>query len=406
MEKLKCKLCKKREAEVELSLQKIKVCKECFCDFFERRIKKTIEKYRMFSPKDKVGVCVSGGKDSTTLLVVLKKLCPDLNLTAIHINLGIGYFSDTNQKTVKEICEKYDTPLFLYELKKEEGFSIDEFVFTRFKNKICSVCGVVKRYLFSKIAKKLKINVLATGHHLDDILSVMLNLFFQGDFESITKLRPVLKPILPGQAKKIKPLCTTPEKDIVTYVNLEKLPIEKENCPHQELTPAKKLKGLLEDLQKENKYIKSQLFSVFNKKLIPLFLTHPKYKKREKIEICQKCKEITTSFEKICSFCKRVEILNKIPERKLKIDFKEFLERFKNLKEEFLILDLTKKENEELLKSVKRKIFKKLKKFKHKPIGIFHPNEKEGYFFNLKLRKLGFYSFLLLNYPTEENKNQ
>jgi tRNA(Ile)-lysidine synthase TilS/MesJ len=163
-----------------------------------------IEKHRMFAPEDKVGVMVSGGKDSAALLAILKKLYPEQRIYAIHLNLGIRYYSDFAEDAVKKLCEKLNVPLIVYNLKEKDGFSIDDFIFTNFKNKICSVCGAVKRYYFSKLAKENGINVICTAHHLDDVLSTMISIFFQGDFLGLSRLGPVIVPLFEGQAKKSK----------------------------------------------------------------------------------------------------------------------------------------------------------------------------------------------------------
>ncbi|PMP97887.1 MAG: hypothetical protein C0169_01745 [Thermodesulfobacterium geofontis] len=247
-----CKLCKKEKALIEIPSQKIKVCKNCYNNFFENRIKKTIEKYKMILPQDRIGIFLSGGKDSSTLLFVLKKLYPDINLQAIFLNLGIKYYSEKVEILVKTFCENLKVPLFIYNLPEREGYRIDDFIFTYFKNKVCSACGAIKRYLFSKIAKELGLTVIATGHHLDDIVSTMLSLFFQGDFLGIAKLKPVLLPLSPNQVKKSKPLYTTPEKEIFYYAVLNEIPIENFICPHADKSPPKTIKKFLTELDKLN----------------------------------------------------------------------------------------------------------------------------------------------------------
>jgi uncharacterized protein (TIGR00269 family) len=402
-----CKLCKKENAVIEIPSQKIKVCKNCYNTFFENRVKKAIETYKMLRAHDKIGVFLSGGKDSAALLCVLKKIFPEMAIQAVHINLGIRYYSEIAEETVRKLCEKLNVPLYVYNLPEKEGYRIDDFIFTHFKDKICSVCGTIKRYLFSKIAKELGINVIATGHHLDDTVSTMLNLFFQGDFSSIIKLEPVLKPLYPGQARKIKPFYTTPEKEIFYYVVLNNLPVEEVNCPHGEITPSKKKKKLLEELEKENRQIKYQLLSVFYKKLIPLIKTHPDYKEELSLPVsnCIKCGEITSSADKICSRCKRIDLLNKIEDRNLEVSSEEFFKFIESTEpeeraiyciseekpvefpEEFVLISPT------LLSASKRKFIKTFRPYKAKTLFLLSASPRVSYLFVLKLRKLGFKAF-------------
>jgi uncharacterized protein (TIGR00269 family) len=383
-----CKICKKEKALIEIPSQKIKVCKNCYNNFFENRIKKTIEKYKMIKPQDKVGVFLSGGKDSSTLLFVLKKLYPDINLQAIFVNLGIRYYSDKLEDLVKNFCKNLEVPLFIYNLPEKEGYRIDDFIFTYFKNKVCSACGAIKRYLFSKIAKELELNVIATGHHLDDTISVMLNLFFQGDFLGIAKLQPSLPPLFPNQVKKIKPLYTTPEKEILYYAILNEIPFENFKCPHADVIPSKKIKELLTKLEDENRQIKYQLLSVFTKKLIPLIKSNYK---EEVLSLCIKCGEITSSQDKICSRCKRIELLEKIDNKTLELTKEEFEDYIKNLNSNWVLIDLKNREN--LLNESTKKLKRFFKSYRDKHIFLTASEPEIGYLFTLKLRKLNFKAY-------------
>ena len=399
-----CQNCKKVTSVFFIPSQKKRWCKDCFSQFFERRVKRTVEKYKMFIPHQRIGVCLSGGKDSSSLLWALKKIYPELSLLGIHINLGIGYYSDIAEEAVKRLCEKIGIPLFTYNLKKEEGYSIDDFVFTHYKRKICAVCGSIKRYLFSKIAKQLNLDALATGHHLDDLVSTMLSLFFQGDFSSLLRLSPVIPPLIEGQAKKIKPLCTSPEMEIFYYSVLNELPLEGCSCPHGEITPSKKIKKIIEDLEKENHQIKYQLFSVFNKKLIPLIRLK---KEKEILRKCKLCEQPTDSLEEICGRCRKIMLLEKVPERKLEITLEEFLEkRVKLSPKDYVVFDLREKEDfekdslpdsqwlsSEYLGKSYRELRKFLKPYRGKIVFSRCYRGITSYFFTLKLRKLGFKAF-------------
>ena len=387
-----CKLCKKEKALIDIPSQGIKVCKNCYNTFFENRVRKTIEKYKMIKSQDKVGVFLSGGKDSSALLTVLKKLYPEINLQAIFINLGIKYHSEKIENLVRTLCNTLDVPLYVYNLPEKEGYRIDDFVFTYFKNKICSACGAIKRYLFSKIAKELKLTVVATGHHLDDVVSTMLTLFFHGDFSGIAKLQPVLPPLSPNQVKKVKPFYTTPEKEIFYYVALNEIPIANFLCPHADNNPPKKTKKILIELEKENRQIKYQLLSVFTKKLIPLIKSHHQ---NEPLSTCSKCGEITSATDKICSRCKRVELLNRVEDKNIELTQEIFKNYVKNLDSNWILIDLKEKEN--LLKDSVRKLRKFFKPYRDKYIFLNATDPEIAYSLALKLRKMGFKAYSVKN---------
>lgn len=305
-----CKLCSKEVPVVKLTNQNLKLCKECFNRIQEKRVKEVVEKYKMFDMNDNIGIYLSGGKDSLSLAFILKKIFPDYNFKAIFLNLGIKHFSDYSQKIVEEFSNNLKLPLYVYNLQQKEGFSIDDFVFTKFKNKICSVCGTIKRYLFSKIAKELKLTVIATGHHMDDLVVTYLDLFFTGDFLSISRLYPVNQPLYEGQAKKVKPLCKIPEEEIFYYASLNGITFSTFSCPHGKTARSRKTKMLLENISKENRTFKYQLLSVFLNKLIPVL--REKYKQEKlSFSFCIKCNELTLSPNNLCSYCRRLELLKK-----------------------------------------------------------------------------------------------
>ncbi|MCS7131331.1 MAG: hypothetical protein NZ934_01165, partial [Hadesarchaea archaeon] len=80
-------------AEIYLDYARLNLCPTCFKKFFEKKVRSTISKYGMIKPHDKVLVAASGGKDSSALLFALKHLYPDMELEALHINLGISGYS-------------------------------------------------------------------------------------------------------------------------------------------------------------------------------------------------------------------------------------------------------------------------------------------------------------------------
>ncbi|MEZ0344315.1 MAG: TIGR00269 family protein [Caldimicrobium sp.] len=410
-----CKRCQREVPIVSLSTQNLKLCKACFNVIQEKRVYEAVKKFRMFGKNDKIGIFLSGGKDSASLAAILKSLFPEYHFQGIYLNLGIGYYSDFAEETVKELCKKIGLPLYVYNLKKEEGFSIDEFVFTNFRDKICSVCGIIKRYLFSKIAKNLGLTVIATGHHLDDLLSTYLNLFFGGDFISIKRLSPVNPPLYPGQAKKVKPLCQIPEREIFYYAVLNELPLEGCACPHGETTPAKKIKRLIEELSKENKTFKYQVMSVFLHKFLPIL--KEELKDEAEFRPCMKCGEPTASPNEICGHCRRLELLQRVKERNLELTFEEWMKLLKsNGENSWMVFDVREKEDflngafpeavwisKEILDS-ERELIKTFKPYRKKKLLFYCYSGRLSYLFTLKLRKLGFEAYNLKN-PEELLKN-
>ncbi len=404
----KCSYCEER-AILRPEGSSLYLCKDCFLKFCERRVKENIAKHRMFSDGDRVGVFLSGGKDSATLLAILKKLFPSIDIVGIFLNLGIGYYSNYAQSAVEDLCKKLEVPLHIIDLVEREGIRIDDFVFTSFKNKICSVCGVIKRYYFTKAAKELNLDVIATGHHLDDTLSTMLSLFFNGDFISLSRLRPVLPPLHVGQAKKVKPLFSLPEIDIFHYAVLSELPVEGCSCPHGELTPTKRWKSWLNEMLKEDKTFKFRLLSIFMKKLLPL-LPKEEMERKDEFVPCQVCGEFTPSKSHVCVKCRRVSLLQRIEDKRLERTAEEFLKFYSQNHDKIVVFDVREKEDYEmgtfpsaiwiepnLISAEDKDFLKPFKNYREKELHFFCYSGRLSYLFVLRLRKLGFRAYNIKN---------
>ncbi len=402
----RCSRCRKNDAIINLAYARQRLCKDCFNDFFTKRVRRVVEEFRMFKPGERVAVAVSGGKDSVALLHALKKAFPEQEIYAFYINLGIKYYSDHLEKKVIELAEMVGVPIEIYNLKEKEGYTIDDFLLTKYKNKMCSVCGAIKRNIFTMLAVKVNAEAVATGHNLDDTVSTMMSLFFSGDFEGIARLKPVLKPLIKGQPRKIKPLITTPEIEDLYYVALNELPVQECGCPHGEFTPIKGMKKWLDEMEKEQPDIKFRLLSVFRRKFIPLVEKGLNFEESIKeVRACTVCGMPSSS--EICSKCRRVMELMGVKERRGDINMEITFEELERLRENerVILLDVRDRKEYEVYTlegainipaDEIQKRWKELLKYKrtHK-IVVFCNAGRSSYAVAVKLRNLGFDAYNL-----------
>ena len=412
---VKCSRCRVNEAVVDIKYARQKLCKDCFNEFFINRVRRTVEKYRMFRPGERVAVAVSGGKDSVALLHALKKAFPEQDIVAIHINLGIAYYSDHLEEVVRKLTSMLDVPLEIYNLKDREGYTIDDFLRTRYGRKMCSVCGIVKRNIFSRLSAEVDADVVATGHNLDDTVGTMFASFFAGDFESISRLKPVLKPLVPGQPRKIKPLITTPERENLIYVVLNELPVQSCSCPHALGASVSYYKQILDRMEERNPNVKHQLLSVFTKKLIPMYEFYKKHEheeeKREEevLQSCKICGQPTSSPDGICSKCRRVMELQKVMNRPLILEMEPESAR-KMIEEGAVVLDVRSPEqyaSEHIEGAINiprerfdnldrdRQLKKTIREWKGKNILVYCNTGTDSYAVTVKLRNRGYKAYNL-----------
>jgi len=298
-----CHACLKNPAEIVIDYSRRRLCVDCFLNYYERKIKRTIEAYKMIKPGEKIGVAVSGGKDSTALIYVLKKLYPSLNLIAIHLNLGVKEYSDHCNEILRNFIKKINVQLIEVNLINQLGFSIHDFEKTKHGKKICSICGIIKRYLLNKIAYENKLDKLATGHNLDDIVEVIFNCYIQGDVAQLARVNPALPGKHPKLVARIKPLCMMTEMEDLLYASYAELPFRSLSCPLSKGNRSLKNKRLINAIiAKEMPTFKHMLFKSYVKRIAP-YIKLP----QEKIFECEVCGMPTS--KNICAFCRLIKIV-------------------------------------------------------------------------------------------------
>ncbi len=265
----------------------------------EKKVLETIKNYKLLSKKDKVLVAASGGKDSTVVLYLLKKL--GFNVSALFIDLGIENYSKKNKENIREFCKNEKIKLYERSFEKEFGFSLSKIkrkLVKVDKNlKACTVCGILRRYLLNKIARKLKVDKIATGHNLDDEAQAILMNLFKANTNISARLGPVVgvlkdKKFIP----RVKPLYFIPEENIREYSVKKRFPVLYDKCPYVQEAYRNYVRDLLNGYEEKQKGTKLKIV----KKFLELL---PELKKRysEKLSYCELCKEPSSG--KVCNRC-------------------------------------------------------------------------------------------------------
>src|SRR3989338_6266588 len=111
--------------------------------FIFENVKKTISDYKLLDEKEKVLVALSGGKDSISVLYILKKL--GYNVSALTIDLNIGDYTKKNVKTARAFCKEHNIDYHETSLRKEFGYSLcyirSIFHLKGLNLKSCTICG-------------------------------------------------------------------------------------------------------------------------------------------------------------------------------------------------------------------------------------------------------------------------
>lgn len=220
-----------------------------------RNIGKAIEDYQMICNKDRVMVCLSGGKDSFTLLKLLTELqikAPvRFEIIAFHLDQGQpGYPKEKMELYLRET--KID-----YLIESQDTYSIVSNKIEKGKT-LCGLCSRLRRGIIYRVAKEAGATKIALGHHLDDIIETLfLNMFFG------SKLKAMPPKLLSddGDNVIIRPLSYCLEKDILNYSDQEKFPIIPCNlCGSQENLQRKVVKKMLNEWERDYPGRKMNIF--------------------------------------------------------------------------------------------------------------------------------------------------
>ncbi|MDC0948015.1 tRNA 2-thiocytidine(32) synthetase TtcA [Gammaproteobacteria bacterium] len=217
----------------------------------EKRLRRltgqAIEHYAMIGNGDKVMVCLSGGKDSYTLLELLLRLrqrAPiDFEIIAAHLDQGQpGY----PHGVIGDYMRSIDVP---YHLIEQDTYSVVKRVIPEGKT-TCGLCSRLRRGILYGFAERHGVTRIALGHHRDDIIETFfLNLFHGGTIKAM----PAKLKSDDGKNVVIRPLAYCEESDIARYAAAQQYPIVPCNlCGSQENLQRQSIKAMIEQWRREH----------------------------------------------------------------------------------------------------------------------------------------------------------
>jgi len=223
-----------------------------------------LKEYELISPGDRIAVCMSGGKDSAILAVLMRQLCAhsDVPFSLRYIVMDPGY-SEENRRRLAENCrilslepEIFETDVFSVAGKQEKN--------------PCYLCARMRRGHLYSFAQSLGCNKIALGHHFSDVIETTLMGMLWGS--QIQGMLPKLHSTnFPGM-ELIRPLYRIHEDSIIAWARYNGLQflqcacrMTEEAAIDENASKRRETKALIRELKKTNPDIEKNIFNAIHR---------------------------------------------------------------------------------------------------------------------------------------------
>jgi tRNA 2-thiocytidine biosynthesis protein TtcA len=227
-----------------------------------RHLKKWLEKavldFDMIQEGDRVLVGVSGGADSFALLDLLDSpmiFIPKFSILAVNIDMGFDS-SYVGYKTLEKYLKENN---YSYVLEKSDIGNLAHSDYN--KKNPCFLCSRLRRKRIFEIADAEGCNKIAFAHHRDDIIETLLINMFYG--REISTMMPDQR-IFGGKLHIIRPLAYLREELVKKYSRERQFPAVKNDCPTSKTSKRGYVKNLLNELEKDNKEIRDNIYKAMS----------------------------------------------------------------------------------------------------------------------------------------------
>ncbi len=215
----------------------------------------------------RIGVGLSGGKDSSTLTWLLADaLGPDprFGIVPISVDEGIPGYRDKALEAARELTDRLGLELTVVSHVEDHGVSTQRVAEERPDRQPCGVCGVFRRSSLNRAAREAGCDVVATGHNLDDHAETVLMNLLRADLDQVLRTAPH-ETAPEGLVPRITPLVSSTEQEVALFGVLKELPFHGAECPHAVDATRRTYRGMILDLLDKEPSVRHRLASLAEK---------------------------------------------------------------------------------------------------------------------------------------------
>lgn len=218
------------------------------------KVRAAVEHYQLIEEGDRIGVGVSGGKDSLFLLCALAELSryypKHFTVTAVTADPCFGG-KETDFSAIEALCREREIPYYI------KRTNLGTVIFEERKEKNpCSLCAKMRRGILHNTCVELGLNKIALGHHADDaVQTLLMNLFYGGKIGCFSPKSYLSR----KDITMIRPLVFCEEREIENATARMHLPVVKSGCPADGVTARQDTSELISQLEREFPDLKAKL---------------------------------------------------------------------------------------------------------------------------------------------------
>ena len=295
-----CSGCRTNQVFYRREHEGVNLCRKCFVESIETKVRRTITKRHMLRPNDIVAVALSGGKDSVTLLRILWKLerrFPLARLIALTVDEGISGYRSEAISISKEVCDQLRIEHVVVSFDQLFGITMDDVAGRQNELQPCSYCGVLRRKALNEGARRVGATKLATAHNLDDEAQTALLNVMHGDVERILQDSQTNTKAPASFIPRIKPLAEVPERETALYAYASAAPFQTIPCPHGHNALRGDIRVMLNRLELKHRGLKHTI----SRSIERLSETAEGTTRRRAFQACKLCSDPTPN--DICEAC-------------------------------------------------------------------------------------------------------